>query len=710
MKQIKNRIFTVLAVSAGTLSLYSCSKDFLKQDDTRRLTVTYFDTPAGLRDLADGLPIAFYLQSTTEQISYTPFVRGTDEFTVGSDDANAAWNDYDTRFQSTVLSSSNGSQPYDLWRSSYIMLSAVNTVIAKAPTVLAGDADLTNILAEARFIRAWIYFILLQQWGDIPLVTEPTVGLVTEFPRMPKADVLTQVIDDFKYAYDNLSNPTSYSHASGQLGHVYKDAAAHYLAKALIYRQSEINENNFASTKDADLAEALRLCREVIANRPLAPKFIDLFNYNGPDGPEEELPEVLLAAQYSSQASNSNPDRPDNAMSLFWASWYSNAAWAGMIRNQAGNREYARLRTTDYAMDVYDRVNDSRFWNSFLTTHAVNSPTKRPAGFGARVLTLGQVGVAYIINNADEADRFQLPEGSGIAANGVTPPFILVSNDHGISYDSIRSGMLHPTGPGVGNVIPNVLPRYRVMKENPSGDTYAYHKSWATSVWPPLIKYIDGAMPDLNSPGGQRDIIKARVGETYLLGAEALIRQGQYGQALTEFINPLRARAQYKADDIRSKQIHGGQAYAGTTATPTSFSPVNTYYISNDIAFGSLDNKASDLLNVTDITSISGLPAEDQAIVSKLEYTAPYDIAMCFLLNERSRELMGEFQRWEDLARTKTLVKRAYAYNDGVQAANTLAEYHLLRPIPQEYLDMVTQDGKTLNNDQKAARQNPGYN
>jgi hypothetical protein len=86
--------------------------------------------------------------------------------------------------------------------------------------------------------------------------------------------------------------------------------------------------------------------------------------------------------------------------------------------------------------------------------------------------------------------------------------------------------------------------------------------------------------------------------------------------------------------------------------------------------------------------------------------TSDADRFIHFMLNERTREMLGEFCRWEDLVRTETLYNRTKLYN---KDATNLQPYHKLRPIPAQQIDLTTIDGRPMNAAEKAAYQNAGY-
>ena len=68
---------------------------------------------------------------------------------------------------------------------------------------------------------------------------------------------------------------------------------------------------------------------------------------------------------------------------------------------------------------------------------------------------------------------------------------------------------------------------------------------------------------------------------------------------------------------------------------------------------------------------------------------AEFDIN--YILDERGRELLGEYHRWFDLKRTGTLVARASAHHYKIKVANFVGvggALKILRPIPQQALDL----------------------
>ena len=252
-------------------------------------------------------------------------------------------------------------------------------------------------------------------------------------------------------------------------------------------------------------------------------------------------------------------------------------------------------------------------------------------------------------------------------------------------------------------------------------NTYGVSGNPATSnVFCGINKTDDGSRT-AEKGEGHRDVIMARTGETYLIKAEAQVRLGQYQDAITT-VNQLRARAQWKTGEDREYYVDGSIAFKNNSTASASlgkckdatgrkitnmeahnysFIQKNTYYISTGI------ERTTDASNLQ-IASYTQLPAEDEAILATIGVSGDKERMIHFILNERTRECLGEWNRWEELSRTKTLVQRAKLFNP--EAAANVAEKHLLRPIPQGFIDALQdENGNAISDSEKAAWQNPGY-
>jgi hypothetical protein len=160
------------------------------------------------------------------------------------------------------------------------------------------------------------------------------------------------------------------------------------------------------------------------------------------------------------------------------------------------------------------------------------------------------------------------------------------------------------------------------------------------ALYPSVRKYDDSTRGDMNDYS-DRPFILYRFAEVYLIAAEAAIKGGASLQDAADMINVLRTRAARKQ----------GQT-----------------------------------------------PGEYAAAVAAQQVSAG-DMTIDFLLDERSRELYAEYTRWWDLARTQKLVERVQAFNP--QGAAGVQPFNMLRPIPQQQIDLVT-EGPPF-------PQNPGY-
>lgn len=692
-----------LAAVLGGTALTSCGDSFLDEELTTELSTDYFKTQEGIDDLVTGA-----YQKLKFKFNYIWAIEchgmGVDEFT----DANntmAAWNHY-----GESLNSSETAANQPMWDNYYGLVEPANIIINNVQQYYDQSSSTYNVrLGEGYFLRAYAYFELVKQFGGVPIKLNPSTGVETYFTRNSEEEVYAQVISDFEKAYELLPEKAVDSD-NGCHGRITKYAAAHFLAKAHLFRASELYSGWNSSYVSADLDAVIKYGQEVVAAHPLCDNYVDLWNYTEPNGANEKVSEVILAAQFSNDESTWG--RFGNQMHLYFPSVYQDMA--GTKRDISGGREFSYVSATEYTMEVFDRVNDSRFWKSFITCYGANNtsgaPTwtkddiesgKAPADAveGGKRFVAGDIGIKYIVNDPGDT-RYEEYN------NGAADVTVLKNGEITRAHTFVRyfKGQEQNWATDITNLPGNyytVIPHKRSVA---------------------LSKFRDGYRVSIASQFGTRDAIIARSADDVLMIAEAYIRKGEsnYAQAI-EWINKLRDRAGYAEGEDRGVNIDGGQSYknnsycsgkgGGFSADGAIYSEQNTYWESNNMEGQetTASTKAAMKLNSVDDVYNS---ETDKLIYEKLGCTTNAQKMMCFLLDERTRELCGELYRWEDLARTKTLDARWHAFNDGVSRGmgDFKPDKHYYRPIPQSFLDGITNEsGAALSDEEKEAMQNPGY-
>lgn len=699
MNKFKNIGIGILILTGLTFS--SCSKDFLDEEQTNRYSTEYFETPEGL----EALTISLYGNIRWHfgfEWAYGLTLYGTDEFTNANDLTNQMWNTYDSRLSpiasrpETGAANGNATAPDALWDEMYFGIASANTIIANASKI--SNLEIRNrCLAHAYFLRGYNYYRLTAQYGGVVLQTKPAVGIVRNFTRSTDEQSWEQVISDFRNSY-TLFQGEIFTYGKGVTW--TKATAAHFLAKALLFRSSERNDAWNSAYKEADLKEAIDATTYAInARGPLTNNYIDLYgNWTGVDSAAEQQNEILMAAAHNADAITSG--RFGNRTYNYFAPQFSNFS-GGWVRRGVwiGSMDFQRLRPTEYSYAVYDHVNDSRMWKTFKTVYGANTVVA-PNTNGVQ---LGDPAIVMILNSKTDHTYDAFKFGAAIQA----PTW--KDNNSRLAAWTIGSRQTATTGSlttKVGQYAPNSL----VLYQNGTYVAPTFGTGTSFSNFFAGINKTDDGSRQAERGDSRRDVTMARLGETYLVRAECYARLGQFGQAMGD-INIIRARAQWKNGENRSYYRDGSQAFEtnglNTGANATNYINsnlnMNTYYLSNPTL--AVTTAASSL----QLTSFpSNLPPEDEAVIARVGASSNYQRALHFILNERTRELLGEWQRWETLSRTGSLITRAKAFN--TEATGITPNKHELRPIPQSFIDgLRNEDGSNLSAAQQKAWQNPGY-
>ncbi|HYT84576.1 MAG TPA: RagB/SusD family nutrient uptake outer membrane protein [Gemmatimonadales bacterium] len=377
----------------------------------------------------------------------------------------------------------------DTWVDFYRAINTTNAAIGQAALVTMDSTLKAQRVGEARFLRALYYFDLVQMFGPVTLRLQETTTPTTEATRAPVDSVYEAIIRDLQYAEGTLPDMAK------DYGRATRGAAQHLLAKVYLTRMRDTNAvaDEAAKLAAGDFANAADYARRVINSGQyrLLDRFADVFDFSN-----ERNSEVIWSVQFTGDPLTTGPG---NKGHLYFLMEYD--VLPGMLRDIANGRPFKRFRPTWYLLGLYDRTMDARYDAQFTRVWYANNPATIPKdAFGVPTFRLGDTAVYVSTTDAD-------------TLLAKTRPYRVYTPK---AYRSDGS--------------PNPLP-------------------YADNIFPSLNKFHDAFRLSVNDERGSRDFFVARLADTYLIAAEALLRDGRPAEALP-YLNAVRRRAAIPGHEV----------------------------------------------------------------------------------------------------------------------------------------------------------------
>ncbi|MFI8605045.1 RagB/SusD family nutrient uptake outer membrane protein [Cellulophaga baltica] len=226
------KYIVVLMVLTGVIGIHSCSEKDLELSNPNQLSPeTYFANEAQVQaavnaSYANLQTVALYgrlMWYMLDNMSHEQIPNGQQE----ADKVTF----YDFSYDSS------NAQIADFWDSCFRGINKANFVIGnqerinEIPENLLSASRKRKFIGEARFLRANYYFMLVNRFGNVPLLNGDNTQPEGK-PISPKAAVVTQIIEDLTYAKANLL-----SRSEEENGRATKGAAQALLGKVLLYEK-----------------------------------------------------------------------------------------------------------------------------------------------------------------------------------------------------------------------------------------------------------------------------------------------------------------------------------------------------------------------------------------------------------------------------------------------------------------------------------------
>ena len=319
----------------GTMT--SCS-DFLDASNKSNVTAKQsFATKEGLNNLVNN---AYqHLQNVYAAPLFTScFSAGTDMYADARNKMNEALNTYET------LTPEN-TDIKNLYTYLYAGIRAANSVSYYAQTAQVDDKTKGQLIGEARVLAAYEYYLLVNNFGGVPIMKDFLTTADTGYPKSSAADVYAYIISELE---DVISkNVLQASTATKGGGRISQETAKAILAKTYLSAAWDLNKQEYFS-KAATLAD------EVIAGRRLTTPFAKLWKADGSGDDNEEF---LWDVEYDLATANNTTSGGTE-----WSGYYCNYL--------GGNEDNIKATTSSYVPTLYAlhcfKKGDQRYDATFM--------------------------------------------------------------------------------------------------------------------------------------------------------------------------------------------------------------------------------------------------------------------------------------------------------------------------------------------------------
>ena len=268
MKSIK----TTIILLAALLSLGSC--DFLDKEPTSATSDTYLKTETEATSFLKGIYAIITQQS---------YYGGNYFYLVGGDDLEHYGGSGRAPLNGGLIcnnATSSDSYVTSFWYTLYAGVNRANILLSQIEDIKdMKPANLKRYTAEARFLRAFYYFNLVECWGDVPFYTEPVLD-VKNLQRAvtPRATIYDFICKEMEESAEDLPTASALGYEPGR---VSKSAAWGILARVYMFRAGEFHRMKVAENKAETkkyFTEAGKFAKMVITQgHGLAPNYWDYF-------------------------------------------------------------------------------------------------------------------------------------------------------------------------------------------------------------------------------------------------------------------------------------------------------------------------------------------------------------------------------------------------------------------------------------------------